>query len=393
MVFCMLLKGVRVIEIGHAVAGPTAGLVLADLGADVIKIERPGFGDHFRDLPGMGPSMFVNLNRGKRSVAIDLGKPRGREIFLRLVRISDIVIDNLDSAASRKLGIGYEDLSKENPRIIYCKISGFGEGPYEHVPAYDPMLQAISGIMSVTGFPPEGYARAGFSPIDMSGAFHCVIGVLAALYRRSITGSGCYIEASLFDSAVYYMGYWATYYDLYGRDPQPLGATHIYASPYGLFKVRDGYVYMAIVSDTHWRSFCEALGFTDLLQDPRYSTNKGRVEHKSELEGEIAKRISRYSVGELLEILIPKRIPIAPMYRVSGLLKDPHAISREILGTVRWCDKELRVALNPIRVNGVRYSAKGDPPRLGEHTVEVLRGLLGLSDEEIEDLRREGVIA
>ena len=380
------------IEVGHAVAGPTAGLMLGDLGADVIKIERPGSGDHFRDVPEMGPSMFINLNRGKRSVAIDLGKPRGREILLRLVRVSDIVIDNLDPAASKKLGISYEDLSKENPRIIYCKISGFGEGPYENIPAYDPMLQAISGIMSVTGFPPEGYVRAGFSPIDMAGAFNCVIGVLAALYRRSITGSGGYVEASLFDSAVYYMGYWATYYDLYGRDPQPLGATHVYASPYGLFKARDGYVYIAIVSDAHWKSFCEALGFTDLLQSPRYSTNRDRVKHKGELEDEISKRISRYSVNELLEILAPRRVPIAPMYKVSGLLRDPHTISRGILGAVRWGGRELRVALNPIKIDGIRYSVRGDPPGLGEHTAEVLREVLGLSDEEIESLRREGVI-
>lgn len=390
---CIILKGIRVIEVGHAVAGPTAGQMLGDLGADVIKIERPGSGDHFRDLPGMGSSIFVDLNRGKKSVAIDLGNPRGREIFLRLTRISDVVIDNLDPAASKKLGIGYETLSRENPRIIYCKISGFGEGPYGHLPAYDPMLQAISGIMSVTGFPPEGYVRAGISLVDMTAAFHCVIGVLAALYRRSVTGSGGYVEVSLFDTAVYYMGYWAAYYDLFGIDPQPLGSTHIYAAPYGLFKARDGYVYIVIVSDSHWRVFCESLGFTDLLQDPRYGSNAGRVKHKDELESEVAKRISGYGVGELLEILVPRGIPIAPMYRVSGLLRDPHTASRRILGVVGWGGRRLRVALNPIKIDGVRHSIERDPPRLGEHTVEVLRNVLGLSEEEIEILRGEGVIA
>ncbi len=389
----MILRGVRVIEVGHAVAGPTAGLMLSDLGAEVIKVERPGSGDHFRDLPGMGPSIFIDLNRGKRSVAIDLGSPRGYKIFMDLVGVSDVVIDNLDPAASRKLGIGYSELSKANPRIIYCKISGFGEGPYENIPTYDPMLQAISGIMSVTGFPPEGYVRAGISLIDMTGAFHCVIGVLAALYRRSLTGSGSYIEISLFDSAVYYMGYWATYYDLYGRDPQPLGSTHLFGAPYGLFRVRDGYVYIAIASDSHWRSFCQALGFEDLLGDPRYRSNKDRVNSKRELEEEISKRISRYSVKELLETLMPRGVPIAPMYRVGGLLRDPHTEARGILGKVEWGEKQLRVALNPIKIDGNRYAVKGNPPRLGEHSEEVLREILGLSEEEIEDLRREGVIA
>jgi len=165
----MVLKGIRVLELGHAVASPTAGLMLADLGAEVIKVERPGSGDHFRDLPGMGPSMFIALNRGKKSVAIDLRDPRGYELFLRLVRVSDVVIDNLDLEASRRLGIGYEVLARENPRIVYCKIIGFGEGPYEGIPAYDPMLQAASGIMSVTGFPPDRYVRAGISLVDMTG--------------------------------------------------------------------------------------------------------------------------------------------------------------------------------------------------------------------------------
>ncbi|MEM4971061.1 MAG: CaiB/BaiF CoA-transferase family protein [Sulfolobales archaeon] len=389
----MILSGVRVIEVGHAVAGPTAGLILADLGAEVIKVERPGSGDHFRDLPGMGSSMFVDLNRGKKSVAIDLSDPRGYEIFLRLVSISDVVIDNLDPGASRRLGISYEALSRVNPRIIYCKITGFGEGPYGDLPAYDPMLQAASGIMSVTGFPPDGFVRAGISLVDMSGAFHCVIGVLASLYRRASTGFGSYIEVSLFDAAVYYMGYWITYYDLYGRDPEPLGSTHIFGAPYGLFRVSDGYVYIAIVSDKHWREFCEALGFIDLLEDARFRSNHERVRHKKELEEEIGRRLSRYSVSELMEILGKRGVPIAPLHRVSTLLKDSHLAYRKIVDQVIWGGKPLRVALNPIKIDGERPSARGNPPLLGANTLEILTKILGFSVEEAEKLRSEGIVS
>jgi len=389
----MMLRGIRVIEVGHAVAGPTAGQILADLGAEVIKVEKPDSGDHFRDLPGMGPSIFVDLNRGKKSVAIDLRDPRGYKIFLDLVRVSDVVIDNLDPEASKRLGIGYESLSKVNPGIIYCKITGFGDGPYGNLPAYDPMLQAASGIMSVTGIPPEGFVRAGISLVDMSGAFHCVIGVLASLYRRSLTGMGSYIEVSLFDVAVYYMGYWITYYDLYGRDPEPLGSTHIFGAPYGLFRTRDGYIYIAIVSDKHWREFCQALGYIDLLEDPKYRTNQDRVKHKRELEEEVGRRLSKYSVYELIEILGSRGVPVAPLHRVSTLLKDSHLAHRGIVGGVVWKGRLLRVALNPIRIDGSRLSAKDFPPPLGAHTLEILTKTLGLSVDDAEKLRAEGIVS
>lgn len=388
----MFLNNIRVIELGHAVAGPTAGSILADLGAEVIKIERPGSGDHFRDLPGIGPSIFIDLNRGKKSVALNLRDPRGYEIFLRLVRISDVVIDNLDPVASRGLGISYEGLSSVNPGIIYCKITGFGEGPYENLPAYDPMLQAISGIMSVTGFPPDRYVRAGISLVDMTGAFHCVIGVLAALFRRSVSGRGSYIEVSLFDASIYYMGYWITYYDLYGRDPEPLGTGHMFGAPYGLFKTSDGYIYISIVSDTHWKRFCQALGFRDLEEDPRYSSNKDRVSRKQELEEEVGKRLANYRLKDLFEILSKSGVPATPLYRVSDLLQDPHLAHRELISSISWRGSRLRVSLNPIRVDGLRPVAKGDPPELGEDTEEVLTKLLGISRDEIEGLRRAGVV-
>lgn len=387
-----MLEGIRVLELGHAVAGPAAGLILSDLGAEVIKVEKPDRGDHFRDLPGMGVSIFVALNRGKKSLALDLSKPEGLDLFLRLVRISDVVIDNLDPEASRKLGITYERLAGLNPSIIYCKITGFGEGPYGGLPAYDPMLQAISGIMSVTGVPPDVYVRSGISLVDVTGAFNCVIGVLLALYKRVLTGRGAYIEVSLFDSAVFHMGYWISYFDLYGRVPEPLGSGHIFAAPYGLFRVADGLIYLAIASDTHWRRFCEALGFKDLLDDPRYKSNQDRVKNKRDLEAEVEARLRGYRLEELFRILRENGIPGAPFYTVDKLLKDPHLMARSIIGLVPWGERSVRTSLNPLVINGVRYSRATKAPSLGEHTELILKEFLGLSDIDVQVLREKNII-
>jgi formyl-CoA transferase len=387
-----ILNGIRVLELGHAVAGPAAGLILSDLGAEVIKIEKPGKGDIFRNLPGMGHSIFVAINRGKKSVALDLGKPDGYKLFLELVKISDVIVDNLDPEASRKLSVGYDRLVEVNPRIIYCKITGFGEGPYGKLPAYDPMLQAISGIMSVTGIPPDTYVRSGISLVDMAGAFNCVMGVLAALYRRILTGKGAYIEVSLFDSAVYYMNYWVSYYDLFKRIPEPLGSGHIFASPYGLFKTADGYIYLSIVSDEHWRKFCETLGFYDLLSDPKYRTNQDRVAHKKELELEVERRLKDFRTSQLFKVLAENGIPAAPLYTVDKLLEDPHASSRGVIGVVECKEGGVRTTLNPLVIDGTRYARTECAPRLGEDTEYILKSLLNISDDVIRDLREKGVI-
>lgn len=387
-----ILDGVRVLEIGHAVAGPAAGLILLDLGAEVIKLEKPGKGDLFRNLPGMGSSIFMAINRGKRSVALDLGNIEGYKLFLELVKISDVIIDNLDPEASKKLGISYDVLARENPKIIYCKITGFGGGPYGELPAYDPMLQAISGIMSVTGIPPDKYVRSGISLVDMAGAFNCVIGVLSALYRRMLTGKGAYIEVSLLDSAVYYMNYWISYYDLFKRIPEPLGSGHIFASPYGLFRTADGHVYLSIVSDEHWKRFCEALGFHDLLSDPRYKTSRDRVRHKKELELEVERRLNSIEIGQIFKVLRENKVPVAPLYTIDKLLEDPHVISRGVIGVMECGDGSVRTALSPLVIDGTRYSQIGCAPRLGEDTEHVLKNLLNLTDEAISELKRRGVI-
>ncbi len=258
-----LLESKRVLEVSHAVAGPTAAQVLADYGAETIKIERPGRGDIFRDVPGMGPTMFLAVNRGKKSVAIDLKTKEGLSIFYHLARKSDVVIENLGPGVADGLGITYRRLKRANPRAVYCKIESFGKGPYEKTPAYDPILQASVGIMSTTGFPPDKYARAGISLVDMSAGLHAATGILALLVRREESGRGAELRVSLYDAASYFMSYWVAMYDLFGMDTFPLGSGHIFGSPYNLFKLSDGLIYIAIASDSHWEAFCTSLGFKD----------------------------------------------------------------------------------------------------------------------------------
>lgn len=380
---------IRVLEIGQAIAGPYAAQILRDLGAEVIKIERPGQGDIFRDTEGMGPAMFIAVNRGKKSVTLDLKTEEGRELLRELVKVSDVVIESLDYEASKNLGLDYKEFLKMNPNLIYCKITAFGEGPYEKLPAFDPVLQAVSGIMSVTGFPPDKFARAGVSMIDMTTGLYAAIAILSALLNNE---RGKFIEISMFDVALSYMSYWIAYYDLYKENPEPLGTTHRFGAPYNLFKVKDGYIYISIMGDSQWRKFCQALGFQDLLEREEFKTSKDRVKNKETLEKIVQDRLKDMELREVFGKLLESGVAAAPLNNVENLLKDPHLASREILHQVKYGDKILRIALNPIKINGKRIGTREDPPFLGDSTVEVLKNILKLDDKEIEELKRKKVI-
>jgi len=386
-----ILSGIRVLDITHAVAGPALTQILADLGADVIKVERPE-GDMFRNLPVLGPTFFLPLNKGKRGIVVDFKKDEGANIVRRLAERSDILVENLRPGALEEVGLGYEKLRELNPGLIYVKITGFGEGPYEEIPAWDPVLEAASGIMSVTGFPPDRYVRTGISLVDVTAALYGAIAVLLALRDRERTGKGHFIEVSLFDSAVSYMTGWIVFYDLYGRDPLPLGTKHLFAAPYGLFKVKDGYVYIAVSNDEYWREFCKVFGFEDLLRDERYSTNELRVRNREELESEIERRLSEVPLVDVVNKLRGARVPVAPLNKVSTLLQDPHLRARDLLRELVYGETRFRTTASPFRIDGYREFNDAPPPRLGEHTEIVLREVLGLSDADIKRLREEGVI-
>ena len=381
------------LELSHAVAGPTVSQILADYGAEVIKLERPDGGDIFRDTPGMGESMFLAVNRGKKSVTINLKSRRGIELFYWLLEKSDVLVENLSPGAAERLGITYAKASKANRGIIYCKIESFGKGPMENVPAYDPVLQAASGIMSTTGFPPDSYARAGVSIVDMAAGMHGAIATLFMLLDRMKTGKGGLIELPLYDASAYYMSYWISRFDLTGKDTVPLGSSHIFGSPYNLFKTRDGFVYVAVVSDEAWLSLCKSLDFDDLLQKQEYSNNKNRVERKQELEEEIGARIGLLDSNFIKARLLNSSVPFSILNSVRSLLEDQHFKSRKLLGHYSFSGKRFRTVVNPAVIRGKRMRTRMNPPELGEHTTEVLRKVLKLSKREIDDLEERGVIS
>jgi crotonobetainyl-CoA:carnitine CoA-transferase CaiB-like acyl-CoA transferase len=387
-----LLRGVRVLEVSHAVAGPTACQILADYGAEVIKLERPGTGDIFRNTPGMGPSMFLAINRGKKSVVIDLKSKPGLELFYRLVRLSDVIVENMGPGVAERLGITYRRIKKENARAIYCKIESFGKGPYEKIPAFDPVLQAAVGIMSTTGFPPDRYVRAGVSIVDVSCGLHAATGVVALLYQRTLSGVGGRLNVSLYGAASYFMSYWIALFDLFGKDTRPLGTSHIFGSPYSLFSTTDGHVYIAIASDDAWISFCKALGFTDLLADKKYRNASRRVKYKKELEEMIAKRLVKFRSDQLVKMLKDTGVPIAKLNTASTLLKDPHFLGSGLVGPYKYQGRSFRTVVNPTRVDGSRQYARESPPKLGSDTESVLKSLLKVGINELENLKEAGVI-
>lgn len=387
-----ILDSIRVLEISHAIAGPTASQILSDYGAEVIKIEKPEGGDIFREVPGMGPSMFLAVNRGKKSIALDLKKPAGLELFYRLVKVSDVIIENMGPRVAERLGVNYQRIRRANPRAIYCQIESFGKGPYENIPAFDPVLQASVGIMSTTGFPPDKYARAGISVVDMSAGLHAVSGILGLLYRRSVAGKGGEVRVSLYDAASYFMSYWITMHDIFKKDTAPLGATHLFGAPYNLFRTKDGFVYVAVVGDKTWESFCKSLEFLDLLKMKVYSDDAGRVRHKKSLERIISNRLRKLTTARVVNQLAGSRVPFSRFNTVKSLLDDPHFLSDGILRNYAYSGLRFRTVVNPNLIDGLRYFNRHSPHKLGSDTRSILKTLLRMKDGEIEVLRKDCVI-
>ncbi|MHB8567401.1 MAG: CaiB/BaiF CoA transferase family protein [Nitrososphaerales archaeon] len=385
---------IRVLELSHAVAGPTVTQILADYGAEVIKIERPQGGDIFRNVPGMGPSMFLAVNRGKKSVALDMKTKKGLSLFYDLLKECDVLVENLSPGAAEKLGVTYMRAIRVNPRLVYCKIESFGAGPMESLPAFDPVLQAATGIMSTTGFPPKRFARAGVSIVDMSTGMHGAIATMFMLLEREKSGRGGMIKVPLYDAAAYYMSYWITRADLTGKDTVPLGSTHIFGAPYNLFKTREGeFIFIAIAGNEAWASLCNALGFNDLLSKAGYSTNEKRVRRKKKLEAEVGRRISKMGIAYLQRELTKRKVPFAKLNSAKSLILDPHFKARGLLEEYSFEGKRFRTIVNPAVIRGKRLHARNNPPELGEHTSEVLGKVMKLSREEIRRLVQHGIIS
>jgi len=390
------LNGVRVLDISQVMAGPFACMLLGDLGADVIKIEPPGTGDQTRGSMGFrmkGPDSlgFLNMNRNKRSVALDLKSEAGKAVLLRLVKDADILIENYRPGAMKRLGLGYEQLREVNPRLVYTSISGFGQnGPWADRPGFDLMAQAMSGVMSVTGYPDSPPVKAGVPVADIGCALFAVYATLSAYIGAKNTGQGQYVDAALFDAAMAFSvwdicDYWGT-----GKPPQPLGTSNKMTAPYQAMASSDGWFVMGANNQKLWEKLCTLMGREELLRDPRFSSISQRLAHRAELQDELEKTFKQQPKDHWVETLLEHGIPAGPILSYPEAFGSEHAQARRMRMEI---DHPIEGRVPnigfPVKLSGTPQQVRRHPPLLGEHTDEVLAEL-GLSGEERARLREQG---
>ena len=386
------LDGIRVIEFSHMVMGPSAGLILADLGADVIKVE-PVTGDKTRSLRGSGAGYFAMYNRNKRSIRIDLKSDQGKKAASRLVRTADILVENFRPGAMEKLVLVYESLAAENPRLIYCSNRGFLDGPYQHRTALDEVAQMMGGLAYMTG-PPGRPLRAGASVVDVTGGMFAALGAMAALEERHRTGRGQLVKSSLFETTVFLVGQHMAQYAVTGAPAAPMPARISAWAIYDVFETADDErVFVGVVSDTQWVTFCEDFGFAELLADESLRANNERVAARDRIIPEVEARFRDMTRAELMGRLEASGLPFAPIARPEDLLDDPHlAASGGLLDMTLPGGVDVRLPALPLELDGHRFGVRRDPPASGEHADEVLLEA-GFSAAEIESLVDAGVVS
>jgi crotonobetainyl-CoA:carnitine CoA-transferase CaiB-like acyl-CoA transferase len=379
------LDGLRVVEFTHMVMGPAVGAILVELGAEVIKVEPVG-GDATRQLLGSGAGYFAMYNRNKKSVCLDLKNPRGLAIARRLAASADIVIENFRAGTMDKLGLGYDSLAAENPRLIYCSEKGFLSGPYEHRTALDEVAQMMGG-------PPGRPLRAGTSVIDVTGGMFGVIGILAALEQRHRTGRGQKVASSLFETTVYLVGQHMAQKAVTGQAARPMPVRISAWAIYDVFETKDGeQVFVGVVSDSLWEKFCAAFELGELGASPQYRTNSQRVLARETLLPQVREIFRQYAKGDLVAKLERTGLPFAPIGKPEDMFDDPHLLASGGLGEVTLADgTRTRLPLLPVELDGRRPTQGGSLPTVGEHTREVLAGL-GLGGDDVDSLAAAGAI-
>ncbi len=392
------LSGLRVLDLTRVLAGPYCTMVLADLGAEVIKVEVPGRGDdarHFGPFVGPESAYFMSLNRNKKSVALNLKHERGRQVFLKLVRRADVLVENFRPGTMDKLGLGYGRLSAENPALVYAAISGFGHtGPYRTKPAYDIVVQGMGGIMSITGHPGGPPTRVGASIGDITAGLFGAVGILAALRERERTGRGRFVDVAMLDCQVAILENAIARYEVSGEVPGPIGNRHPSITPFTAVEASDGYLIIAVGNDALWEKFCRLVGREDLLDDPRFRTNQDRTENWDELEPLLADIFSTRTVQEWLSALGDAGIPCGPINTIDRVVSDPQVRARGMIVTVDHPDAgPVKMAASPVKLAPPPPCHYRPSPRLGEHTREVLAALAGLAEEELDELERQGVVS
>ena len=387
------LNGIRVLELGHAVMGPTCGLILADMGAEVIKVERAPDGDDTRRLIGFGSGFFPFFNRNKKSITIDLKSEKGKAVLRKLVRSADVFIENFAPGTVDRLGFGYDEVSRINPRLIYCSLKGFMKGPYEKRPALDEVVQMMGGLAYMTG--PLGQPlRCGASVIDIMGGSYGVIGILVGLYNREKTGRGEYIIASLYESTAFLVGQHMTYSAVSGKPAPPMPNRVSAWSIYDRFESKEGeMVFVGVTSDMQWKRFCETFGLSSLRADKRLTTNNDRIAQREWLIPELQQVFKKLEKSEILEQCEKAGIPFAPIAKPEDLFEDPHLNqSGSLVDTTLPGGVKAKLPKIPVRIGSHDFGLRNNPPRVGEGSREVLKSI-GISDEEIDELQKAGTLA
>ncbi len=397
------LAGIRVLDLSRVLAGPWATQILGDLGADVIKIEKPGTGD---DTRSWGPpflqhaagghgdaAYYLAANRNKRSLTIDFAKPEGAELVRRLTPHCHILVENFKTGGLKKYGLDYPNLAKVNPAIVYCSITGFGQtGPYAHRPGYDYMIQATGGLMSLTGEPEGEPMKSAVAVADLFTGMYAVTAILAALRYAERTGAGQHIDVSLLDCQVAMLANIGASYLVDGRKPQRFGNQHAAIAPYQVFATADGHIVLTVGNDGQFRDFCTAAGL-DLAGDPRFATNEARVVHRSELTAALASVMREKTTTEWVRALDASEVPCGPINTLDRVFADPQVVARQAVDLMTRADgQEVRLAASPIRMSVTPPDPRLAPPLLGQDTEAVLSELLGATPDALACWKASGVI-
>jgi crotonobetainyl-CoA:carnitine CoA-transferase CaiB-like acyl-CoA transferase len=386
------LTGIRVLELSLAVMGPTAGMVLADMGAEVIKIERTPKGDDTRWLKGFGAGLFPAFNRNKKSLVLDLKHPEGKKILDRLVETADVLVENFAPGTVDRLGFGYDRVSRINPRLIFCALKGFMPGPYENRPALDEVVQMMGGLAYMTG--PSGRPlRAGASIIDIMGGSYGVLGILAALYERERTGKGRYVRGTLFESVAMLVSQHMAVAAVTGEAPPPMPERGRAWSVYDLCETADGdQVFIGITSDAQFQRFCAVFGYEDLRADRRLATNNDRVDQRDWFIPEIQRRMAKMTKSTIMQKAEAAGIPYAPVARPEDMFEDPHLNQSGGLMEVGLPNgRKTKLPKIPLRMDGCDFRLRSDPPAPGEGGDQILLSL-GFDRNRIDELKKQGVV-
>jgi len=397
------LQGLRVFDLTRVLAGPTCAQMLGDLGADVIKIEKPGSGDDTRGfappvMPGTQESAyFVGVNRNKRSVTLDIATAEGQELALALIAGCDILVENFKVGALAKYGLGYEQLHAKFPKLVYCSITGFGQtGPYAPRPGYDSLIQGMGGVMSLTGDPEGQPQKVGVPVADLFAGLYGCIGILAAIRHRDATGVGQQIDIGMLDTHVAWLANQGMNYLATGENPVRLGNQHPNIVPYQVFPTEDGYMVLSVGNDPTFKRFCEAFELTHLLADVRFATNAARVANRQFVTDTLTPVMRTHPTDWWVDRLETLKIGCGPINTLAQVFADPHVQARGVVVEMPHASLPpggtVKVISNPVRLSETPADYRLPPPLLGQHTDEVLKQALGLDDTKLAELRAKGVI-